>query len=325
MEFLTIEKSQVLLDAAFSRAMKAASVYPKQKTEFYTIKGKEIAKIDVSAEYLMDTLDRTVKSFPRIEELSPFYQELFSCIVDVNELRKALSSIGSVSGIIKTLRRDSIVRLKEMKYYKGSTKKPYDVSQQYFGRVSSMIKGLKGPIEVYNSSLTKLRELPTINVDEECYILAGLPNVGKSTLMGKITESKPKIAAYPFTTQGLNVGTFVRKHLPIQVIDTPGLLDRPLTQRNAIELKAITTFQYLKGTIIFVVDPSEDFDKQKNLFAEIKKLFSDKKIFVVINKTDIAQKNDIAKLEEEFKNYKVILEGNGLNNLKEEMLTKVKK
>ena len=39
--------------------------------------------------------------------------------------------------------------------------------------------------------------------------------------------------------QRLHVGHFVHRHLPHQLVDTPGLLDRPLQDRNAIELQAI--------------------------------------------------------------------------------------
>jgi nucleolar GTP-binding protein len=138
--------------------------------------------------------------------------------------------------------------------------------------------------------------------------------------MNKITDSKPEIAPYPFTTKGLNVGHFMKKYMPIPVIDTPGLLDRPLHERNKIELKAITAFQHLKGTILFVVDPLDDLEKQKNLFAEMRKLFTNQGVIIVINKTDIAPPEWIEKAKEAFKDYSIIIEGNGLNNLKEELL-----
>lgn len=310
-----IEKPEVLLNAAFGRARKAAAIYPKQKTKFYTVKGKEIAKIDVSGEYLITILEKTVTRFPNIETLDPFYRELYECIIDVDATRKALSSLLSVARLLKKIRVTSIVSLKELRY-DNDNEKIFKISKSFFGRTSSLVNGTKKSIELYNETVRKLKELPRINSQEECYIFAGLPNVGKSTLMTKITDSKPKIAAYPFTTKGLNVGHFERKHLPIQVIDTPGLLDRPLGERNSIELKAIAAFQYLKGTIIFVVDPLDDIIKQKNLFAETKKLFYDKKFILVINKTDIAKKEQVEEVKKAFEGTDVILEGNELNNLK---------
>jgi len=209
-----------------------------------------------------------------------------------------------------------------MKYVYGGEKKGLNVSKTFLGRLSSIMKKLNEPIEVYNDATKKLRELPKIDTTQECYILAGFPNAGKSTLMNKITESKPKIAPYPFTTKGLNVGYFTKRFLQIQVIDTPGLLDRPIKERNKIELKAIAAFQYLKGTIIFVVDPISNLKSQINLFNEIKKLFSDKPIWVVITKNDLATNEQIEDAKNSFVGQKIILEGKGLNNLKEELSQK---
>lgn len=320
MNLRIIEEPKKLLDVAFSRGRKAANAYSKQKTKFYTIKGKEIAKIDVSASYLEDLLAKAVIDFPSIKKLPPFYQDLFRLIIDQDKTKIALSNFTNVSKIIKKLRRESIVKLKELKYEKGSFSDSKDISNKYFGRVSSLIKSLKEPINDYNKAVKQLRELPTIKAEEEVYILAGLPNVGKSTLLSKITESKPKIASYPFTTKGLNVGVFFKKYLPKQVIDTPGLLDRELHKRNNVEKKAISAFSHLNGTIIFVIDPTYNLEEQKNLFKEIKKLFSDKGFIVVINKTDLASKEEIKKSEKEFEGNFIILEGEGLNNLKEELL-----
>lgn len=322
MDLPMIEKPQKLLDFALSRGRKEASMYPKQKTLFYTIKGKEIGRIDIVSEYIIEKLEKAVTNFPNIEELDPFNRELYECIIDVDKTRQALASIFSSAKIIKNLRRTTIVELKEMRYVFGNERKALTVSKKFLGRLSSIMKNLNSPIELYNDSTKKLRELPKIDVTQECYILAGFPNAGKSTLMTKITESKPKIAPYPFTTQGLNVGYFTKKFLQIQVIDTPGLLDRSIKERNKIELKAIAAFQYLKGTILFVVDPLSDLTAQINLFNETKKLFSDKPIWIIITKNDIASKEQVEITKNAFSGQKIILEGQGLNNLKEELLLK---
>lgn len=320
MNLKTIEEPKTLLDVAFSRARKASGGYAKQKTKFYTIKGKEIAKVDVSANYLEDVLSNAVINFPSINKLPPFYQDLFRLIIDQDKTKIALSNFTNVSKLIKKIRREHIVRLKELKYEKGSFSTAKEISNKYFGRVSSLVKSLKESVKDYNLAVRQLRELPTIKAEEDVYILAGLPNVGKSTLLSKITDSKPKIAAYPFTTKGLNVGVFFKKYLPIQVIDTPGLLDRELHKRNNVEKKAISAFSHLNGTIIFVIDPTYNLDEQKSLFKEIKKLFSDKGFILVINKTDLASSEEVKNAEKEFKGNFLILEGNGLNNLKEELL-----
>jgi nucleolar GTP-binding protein len=321
MNLKNIEKPENLLDTAFRKARKKSKQYKQQSTPFYTKKGKEIAKIDAIYDYLQAQLFERVKEFPSIDKLDPFYKDLFRFVINTDETKKALSSITSVVKKIKKLRTEKIVFLKEMKFERGSIEKIQKLSNEYFGRTSSLIKSLEKPIAIYNDSIKKLRELPTIKTDEEVFLLAGLPNAGKSTLLGKVTESKPRVAEFPFTTKGLNVGKFTKKYVSVQVIDTPGLLDRELSKRNDIEMKAISAFQHLKGIIIFVVDPLEEAQKQKNLLFELKKLFNDKGFIVVINKQDLVDEKRINELKKEFEGNEIIDEGKNKDNLKKYLLS----
>jgi GTP-binding protein len=57
--------------------------------------------------------------------------------------------------------------------------------------------------------------------------LAGFPNAGKSTLLSKICNARPKIASYPFTTLAPNLGVLkhYQEHRLIKVADMPGLIN----------------------------------------------------------------------------------------------------
>jgi len=133
-----------------------------------------------------------------------------------------------------------------------------------------------------------LRKLPDVQ-EEPTIVIAGYPNVGKSSFVSRITGASPEIASYPFTTKGVAIGHFTRDGVRYQVMDTPGLLDRPMPERNDIERQAITAIRYLDAVVMFMIDPSEScgyaIEDQKGLLAEIRENF-ELPLLVVANKAD---------------------------------------
>lgn len=47
------------------------------------------------------------------------------------------------------------------------------------------------------------------------------------------------------------------KYLRWQVVDTPGILDHPLEERNVIEMQAITALAHLRAAVLYFCDISE--------------------------------------------------------------------
>ena len=75
------------------------------------------------------------------------------------------------------------------------------------------------------------------------------------------------------------------------MIDTPGILDKPLEDRNTIEMQAITALAHLRACVLCVLDISEQcgysLEQQCQLFDNIKPLFANKPIVVALNKVDV--------------------------------------
>ena len=82
-----------------------------------------------------------------------------------------------------------------------------------------------------------------------------------------------------------------------QAIDTPGILDHPLEEMNTIEMQSITAIAHLRSAILYFMDLSEQcgysVQAQIQLFQSIKPLFSNKLVFIVINKIDIMRPEDL--------------------------------
>jgi len=224
-----------------------------------------------------------LKSFPRINGLHPFYREIVEILTgNVDKFRICLASIKKAIFLTRKLSKD---------YSKLISKEEKDFNKylrEYVGRVASILRRRKKCINFAIEISKKLKKLYAIDPNLPTIIVAGPPNAGKSTLVGKISTAKPEVAVYPFTTKDIHVGHIINELQRIQVIDTPGILDRPMKERNEIELKAINAIKNLEGIIVFLFDVSSlsmlKPKEQINLYNEVKGL--GKTVVPVINKID---------------------------------------
>merc|ERR1712106_1313835 len=136
-----------------------------------------------------------------------------------------------------------------------------------------------------------LSRLPTIDPNTRTLLITGFPNVGKSSFINKITRADVEVQPYAFTTKSL------------YVVDTPGILDHPLEDRNTIEMQAITALAHLRAAVLYFLDPSEQcghtLEQQKSLFDSIRPLFNNKPLIVVANKMDVIKRAELTPEKEE--------------------------
>ena len=92
-----------------------------------------------------------------------------------------------------------------------------------------------------------LRRIPVVELDTPTVVLVGAPNVGKSSLVRAVSSGTPEVNDYPFTTRGVTIGHIVDEDraLRFQVMDTPGLLDRPAEDRNEMEKLTFASLLHL--------------------------------------------------------------------------------
>ena len=80
-------------------------------------------------------------------------------------------------------------------------------------------------------------------------------------------------------------------------MDTPGILDHSLAERNTIEMQAITALAHLRAAILYIMDISEQcghsIEQQVELFNNIKPLFANKPLLVALNKVDIVSPQEL--------------------------------
>ena len=98
--------------------------------------------------------------------------------------------------------------------------------------------------------------------------------------MNLVSRAEVEVQPYAFTTKSIYLGHMDHTYLRWQVLDTPGILDRPFDEMNTIELQAITALTHIKSAILFFIDISEYCDitieSQLKIFEGLYPLFSDR-------------------------------------------------
>ena len=124
--------------------------------------------------------------------------------------------------------------------------------------------------------------------------LIGFPNVGKSTLLSKISSARPKIADYPFTTLVPNLGMVMNgKERPFRVADIPGLIEGA-SKGSGLGLAFLRHAERTRLLIHLLSvseeparDPVDDFDILNQELRTYDPSLGEKTQIVVLNKMDL--------------------------------------
>ena len=235
-----------------------------------------------------EKLGGIVDGFPKLNDIHPFYGDLMNVLYDRDHYKLALGHINKAKNIVDNIATDYIRLLK----YSDSLYRCKQLKRAALGRMCTLIKKLKSSLSYLEEVRKHLSRLPSIDTNSRTLILTGFPNVGKSSLINNMTKANVDVQPYPFTTQSLFVGHTDYKYSKWQIIDTPGILDHPLDQRNTIEMQAITALAHLNACILFLLDISETcgytIPQQISLFNNIKPLFQAKPLVIVLTKIDLS-------------------------------------
>jgi GTP-binding protein len=138
--------------------------------------------------------------------------------------------------------------------------------------------------------------------------LVGYPNVGKSTLISRISAAKPKIADYPFTTLEPNLGVVTIGEAPQEesyvVADIPGLIEGAHLGAGL----GIEFLRHIERTRILVhlvdvsdssgrLDPVEDFRVIQGELKSFGHGLEEKPMLVVASKSDVANPEKLKRLK----------------------------
>ena len=136
--------------------------------------------------------------------------------------------------------------------------------------------------------------------------IVGLPNAGKSSLLSAITNAKPKIGSYPYTTLTPQLGIIKGDKQDIIISDIPGLI-KDAHKGVGIGTRFLGHIERCK-MLLHVIDaksknPIESYNSIQKELKEYGNELTKKKQIVIISKTDLINKKELAKILQNIKKY----------------------
>lgn len=285
-----------IMDIAVIKANKAAELERekvKRKSRIDKSIGIELKRINSLSKEINTIMMRIIKNFPSFDDLHIFYQEMLTLHFDIEEVKKSLGAVQWVSATVNKLERESAAKIKNEKSFRLIN----PIRRQFFARSDSVVKRVSKDLILLDKVRKYLRDMPVIKTKMFTISIVGFPNVGKTTLLSKLTGSTPDISPIPFTTKRLNLGYYKKL---IQFIDTPGTLNK-FEKMNEIEKLAFLSMKYLAHVIVYVYDATGEYpwDDLVALDNEIKNLH--KPIVYFLSKNDILSEEKAKEIKNEIK------------------------
>jgi nucleolar GTP-binding protein len=271
----TVPTADEILDRSFRRAAKKM----KEKTNKERANEEFVRAVGAA---IHDRLVYIIRGFPEFDQIPPFYRELADILYGIDNIKQSLGAVGWAAKHTKMVGNQLAVESRH-------SEETLVLRKRAVARLASMVHQIDKDLRFLNDVRNVLRKLPHVE-DAYTIVIAGYPNVGKSSFIRLVSSADPQIACYPFTTKSIIVGHREDGRHRIQFVDTPGILDRPAEERNAIEKQALSAMMNVANVILFILDPSEHcgypMDVQLRLLDEVKAMVN-VPLVVVANKSDI--------------------------------------
>ena len=291
-----------MIDIMLSKTQRKTPTVVHKGYAISRIRSFYMRKIKFTQSSFHERLTLIIDEFPRLDDIHPFYADLMNVLYDRDHFKLALGQISTARQLIDNISKDYVKMMK----YGDSLYRCKQLKRAALGRMCTLIKKQTSALAYLEQVRQHLSRLPNIDPSTRTILLTGFPNVGKSSFMNAVTRANVDVQPYAFTTKSLFVGHMDYRHLRWQVIDSPGILDHPLEDRNTIEMQSITALAHLRCAVLFLLDISEDckytVEEQVSLFQSIRPLFANKPLIVGLNKSDLKRLSECSQEHQDLVN-----------------------
>lgn len=125
--------------------------------------------------------------------------------------------------------------------------------------------------------------------------IVGLPNAGKSTLISRLTDARPKVGDYPFTTLSPALGVLREGDNTFVIADIPGIIEGASQGKGL----GLTFLKHIERTVMILLvldvsgeNPMKDYTTLRDELTAFKEGMFNRERIVILNKADKVQKED---------------------------------
>uniref|UniRef100_A0A3Q1FNE1 Nucleolar GTP-binding protein 1 n=1 Tax=Acanthochromis polyacanthus TaxID=80966 RepID=A0A3Q1FNE1_9TELE len=293
-KIMVVPTAKDFIDITLSKTQRKTPTVIHKHYQIHRIRHFYMRKVKFTQQNYHDRLTQILTDFPKLDDIHPFYADLMNVLYDKDHYKLALGQLNIAKNLIDNVAKDYVRLMK----YGDSLYRCKQLKRAALGRMCTILKRQKSSLEYLEQVRQHLSRLPSIDPNTRTLLLCGYPNVGKSSFINKVTRADVDVQPYAFTTKSLFVGHMDYRYLRWQVVDTPGILDHPLEDRNTIEMQAITALAHLRAAVLYVMDASEQcghtLQEQLELFSNIRPLFANKPLIIVANKCDVKKLSELS-------------------------------
>jgi nucleolar GTP-binding protein len=272
---------------------KIKSRYPRRR-HYKSLLDAELARLQMVHDIIITKTNFIKDLVGLLDNIHPFFKSLIEIEFDIGEIRDSIRCVAKS----RKLAGKFWDRYRYMLLASETPDEIRRVAAEARGRMLSQLKRCRKALDTLRSLAIFLSKLPAVDPSLRTIIVAGAPSTGKSSFVSSASRARPRVSPFPFTTRGIHVGHHYIGDLKLQIIDTPGLLDRPPEDMNPIERRAIAALSHIPGSILLLVDvsdsPTIDVERQFKILDLLGDVIKDKNIYVMLNKIDIADKENLS-------------------------------